>query len=332
MNPSIRNGLLIILAVIALLAYMATFIVDERQRALVVQFGEIKREIDEPGLYFKIPVIESVVYIPRPLQFFESNDKRVQVVDGRRYLVDTITMYRIDNARRFRESVEANQQDAEDRLETSLDAALRATYGKRSFDAALSQEREQMMREIRDALIPSAREIGIQIVDVRIRRTDLLPEVMQSTYDRMSAERLAEAEQIRAVGTERSLQIRAQADRTAVLLVSEAERDGEITRGDGDAERSRIYAEAYSRSPEFFAFWRSLEAYRKSMQGNNTTLVLKPDSEFFSFFNNAQGEASPAPNGAPQPGPGPAGAQAISPGASAAPGGAPAAPQPAQAE
>ncbi|WP_137392326.1 protease modulator HflC [Rhodoligotrophos defluvii] len=297
MNPSIRNAVLIVIAALALLAYMATFIVDERQRALVVQFGEIKREIDEPGLYFKIPLIESVVYIPRPLQFFESNDKRVQVVDGRRYLVDTITMYRIDNARRYREAVEANQQNAEDRLETSLDAALRATYGKRSFDAALSQEREQMMREIRDALIPSAREIGIQIVDVRIRRTDLLPEVMQSTYDRMSAERLAEAEQIRAVGTERSLQIRAQADRTAVILVSEAQRDGEITRGDADAERSRIYAEAYGRAPEFFAFWRSLEAYRKSLQGNNTTLVLRPDSEFFSFFNDAGGGANRPQNG-----------------------------------
>lgn len=290
MNSAIRNGLIIVVAVLALLAYSATFIVSERDRALVIQFGEIKREINDPGLYFKIPVIENVVYIPRPLQFFESNDKRVQVVDGRRYLVDTITMYRIDNARRYREAVEANQQLAQERLETSLDAALRATYGKRSFDAALSQEREQMMREIRDALIPSAREIGIQIVDVRIRRTDLLPEVLQSTYDRMSAERLAEAEQIRAVGTERSLQIRAQADRTAVILVSEAERDGAITRGDGDAERARIFADAYNRSPEFFAFLRSLEAYRKSLHGNNTTLVLTPDSEFFSFFNSVEGE------------------------------------------
>lgn len=294
MNVALRNGLIIIVGVLALLAYSATFIVSERDRALVVQFGEIKREIDAPGLYFKIPVIENVVYIPRPLQFFESNDKRVQVVDGRRYLVDTITMYRIDNARRYRESVEANQVYAQERLETSLDAALRATYGKRSFDAALSTEREQMMNEIRDALIPSAREIGIEVVDVRIRRTDLLSEVMQSTYDRMSAERLAEAEQIRAVGTERSLQIRAQADRTAVILVSEAERDGAITRGDGDAERTQIYADAHNRSPEFYAFLRSMEAYRKSMQGDNTTLVLTPNSEFFEFFNSATGQKGTA--------------------------------------
>ncbi|MGF7162369.1 membrane protease subunit HflC [Rhodoligotrophos appendicifer] len=289
MNTTFRNIAVIVLAVIVLVVYASTFVVDERQRALVVQFGEIKREINEPGLYFKLPVIESVVYIPRPLQFFESNDKRVQVVDGRRYLVDTITMYRIDNARRYREAVEANQQDAQDRLETSLDAALRATYGKRSFDAALSQEREQMMVEIRDAMIPAAREIGVQVVDVRIRRTDLLPEVLQSTYDRMSAERLAEAEQIRAVGTERSLQIRAQADRTAVILVSEAQRDGEILRGQGDAERTQIYADAYNQAPQFFAFTRSLEAYRKSLQGNNTTLVLRPDTEFFEYFKSENG-------------------------------------------
>ncbi len=286
MKAGLRNALLILVAAVVIGTYALTFIVDEREKALVVRFGQIQRDVNDPGLYFKVPFIDQVVYIDKRILFFESNDKRVQVVDGRRYLVDTITMFRIDNARRFREAVEANLRLARQRLETRLEAALRATYGKRSFDAALSAEREQMMREIRDDLRPNANEIGIEIVDVRIRRTDLLPEVLQSTYDRMSAERLAEAEEIRAVGTERSLTIRAQADRTAVILVSEARRDGEIIRGEGDAERNSIFAAAYNQAPEFFAFFRSLQAYRNSLRGNDTTLVLRPDSEFFEYFSS----------------------------------------------
>lgn len=286
MSGFVRNAVLILVAVIAIGVYAATFVVDERQKALVVRFGEIQRNVPDPGLYFKLPFIDQVVYIDDRVLFFESNDKRVQVVDGRRYLVDTITMFRIRDSRQFRESVEADLRLARQRLETRLEAALRATYGKRSFDAALSAEREQMMREIRDDLRPNAEEIGVQIVDVRIRRTDLLPEVLQSTYDRMSAERLAEAEEIRAVGTEQQLTIRAQADRTATILVAEAHRDGEIIRGQGDAQRSGIFADAYNQSPEFFAFFRSLEAYRKSLQGDSTTLVLRPDSEFFEYFQS----------------------------------------------
>ncbi|MEG9884519.1 MAG: protease modulator HflC [Hyphomicrobiales bacterium] len=287
MKTWLSSLVLTLVAVMVIGAYSATFIVDQREKALVVRFGKIQRDVDEPGLHFKMPFIDQVVRIDKRLLFFESKDKSVQVVDGRRYLVDTITMLRIADARRFRETVEANLSLARRRLETRLEAALRANYGKRTFDAALSEEREQMMREIGDELRPSARKIGIEIVDVRIRRTDLLPDVLQSTYDRMSAERLAEAEQIRAVGTKQSLTIKAQADRKAVILESEANRDGQIARGDGDAKRSSIFADAYNKSPEFFAFMRSLQAYRKALKGDDTTFVLRPDSEFFNYFGSS---------------------------------------------
>ena len=284
MKTALRTLIVILIAAAAFLAYTGTFIVDEREKALVVRFGEIKRTVSEPGLKFKMPVLDDVIYVEDRVLFFESRDKPVQVVDSRRYLVDTITMFRVIDPKRFRESVQASLRRARDRIDTRLEAALKATYGRRTFEAALSDERAQMMREIRDQLIPQARELGIELIDVRIRRTDLLPEVLKSTYDRMSAERLAEAEQIRAVGNERSLTIRAQADRQAVVLVSEAQRDAEIIRGQGDAERNRLFAEAFTRDPDFFAFYRSMQAYAKSLKGDGTTLVLNPDSEFFEFF------------------------------------------------
>ena len=292
MKTALRTILVVVIAVGAFLAYAATFTVDEREKALVVRFGEIKRAVLDPGLYFKWPVVEELIYVEDRVLYFESRDKPVQVVDSRRYLVDTITMYRVIDPKRFRESVQASLTRARDRIDTRLEAALKATYGRRTFESALSDERAEMMREIRDQLIPQARELGIELIDVRIRRTDLLPEVLKSTYDRMSAERLAEAEQIRAVGNERSLTIRAQADRQAVVLVSEARRDAEIIRGEGDAERNRLFAEAFTQDPEFFAFYRSMQAYAKSLQGDGTTLVLRPDSEFFEFLRNGQGEHS----------------------------------------
>lgn len=284
MKTALKTLLIVVIAVGAFLAYSGTFIVDEREKALVVRFGEIKRTVNEPGLKFKMPMLDEVIYVEDRVLFFESRDKPVQVVDSRRYLVDTITMYRVTDPKRFRESVQASLRRAQDRIDTRLEAALKATYGRRTFEAALSIERATMMQEIRDQLIPQARELGIEVLDVRIRRTDLLPEVLKSTYDRMGAERLAEAEHIRAVGNERRLTIRAQADRQAVVLVSEAQRDAEIIRGQGDAERNGLFAGAFTQDPEFFAFYRSMQAYSKSLKGDGTTLVLHPDSEFFEYF------------------------------------------------
>jgi len=281
---SMKSAVIIVLGAILFLVYSSVFIVDEREKAIVVRLGEIKRTIAEPGLYFKLPFVEERFRVEDRLVFFESPDKTVQVIDGRRYQVDAITMVRVVDPRKFLETVDASLPRARDRIETRLDAALRQTYGRRSFDAALSQDRAVMMREIRDVVKAEAVSLGIDVIDVRIRRTDLMPEVLQDTYDRMSAERLAEAAQLRAIGESQSIKVRAEADRAAVELVSKARRESEIVRGEGDGERNRVFAEAFSKDPEFFSFYRSMQAYAKSLGGTATTLVLDPAWGFFKYF------------------------------------------------
>ena len=310
---SMKSAVIIVLGAILFLVYSSVFIVDEREKAIVVRLGEIKRTITEPGLYFKLPFVEERFRVEDRLVFFESPDKTVQVIDGRRYQVDAITMVRVVDPRKFLETVDASLPRARDRIETRLDAALRQTYGRRSFDAALSQDRAVMMREIRDVVKAEAVSLGIDVIDVRIRRTDLMPEVLQDTYDRMSAERLAEAAQLRAIGESQSIKVRAEADRAAVELVSKARRESEIIRGEGDGERNRVFAEAFSKDPEFFSFYRSMQAYAKSLGGTATTLVLDPAWGFFKYFarepqpaNQPNSETPPAAQTPPAAGAPPA--------------------------
>jgi membrane protease subunit HflC len=282
----------VVLAAIAFLVWTSVFVVDEREKALVTQLGEIQREIDSPGLYFKLPFVQEVIQIEDRIVFFESPDKEVQVVDSRRYVVDTVTMIRVNNPRLFRETVGASLNRAKDRIETRLDAARRQTYGRRSFDAALSKDRAAMMREIRDQVRLEAEALGIEVVDVKIRRTDLLEQVLKDTYARMNAERFAEAAELRAVGEAQATRIKAEADRQSVELMSKAQRESEILRGKGDATRNKVFAEAFQQDPEFFAFYRSMQAYTKSLSNSDTTLVLKPDSEFFKYFGTQQSAPS----------------------------------------
>jgi membrane protease subunit HflC len=311
---SVKSVVIIVLGVLLLLVYSSVFIVDEREKAIVVRLGEIKRTIEKPGFYFKLPFVEERIPIEDRMLFSESRDKTVQVVDGRRYQVDASIMLRIVDPQKFRETVDASMARARDRIDTRLDAALRQTYGRRTFDAALSQDRSVMMREIRDQVRAEAVSLGIDVVDVRIRRTELMPEVLQDTYDRMSAERLAEAAQLRAVGEAQSIKVRAEADREAVELVSKARGESEKIRGEGDGERNKVFAEAFSKDPEFFSFYRSMQAYAKSLGGSATTLVLDPTSDFFKYFGSSavpgvapgasqtgQGTAATPPSPAPQP-------------------------------
>ena len=294
-------AVLIALAVIAFLVYSSIFVVNEREQALVLRFGEITREIREPGIYFKVPTgfVDTVQIIEDRLLSFDIEDMRVQVRDGRRYLVDAFVAFRIVDPREFRENVSGNLDIARENMRTRLDAALRRVYGQRSFEAALSEQRGEMMVEVRQQLTPLTAELGLEIVDVRIRRTDLLPEVSQQTFERMRAERLAEAAELRARGTELAARIRAEADREAVVTVAGAQRESEILRGEGEAERSRIFAEAYQRNPDFFEFYRSMRAYEQAMLGTETSLVLSPDSEFFRFFESADGARRGAAPAAP---------------------------------
>lgn len=308
------SGFLVGLAVLAFLAYSSIFVVNEREQALVLRFGEITREIRDPGVYFKFPTtfVDSVQIIEDRLLSFDIEDIRVQVRDGRRYIVDAFVAFRITDPRRYRENVSGNLDIARESMRTRLDAALRQVYGQRTFEAALSEERGDMMIEVRRQLTPIANEVGIEVADVRIRRTDLLPEVSQQTFERMRAERLAEAAQLRARGTELAAQIRAEADRDSVVIVAEAQRDGDIQRGQGEAERNRVFAEAYERNTDFFEFYRSMLAYQTAIRGTETMLVLTPDSEFFRFFRSPEG-GTVAPGGPEAPAPAASAGEAAAP-------------------
>lgn len=280
-----------VVAALLFLVYSSVFVVSPREQALVLRFGEITRVETEPGLYFKLPtaVVDSVQFVPRQVLRFDLDDIRVQVRDGRRYIVDAFVAYRIVDARKFRQNVSGNINLLEDNLRTRLDASLRSVYGQRSFEAALSDQRLQMMLTVRDQLRPQAEDLGVEITDVRILRTDLLPEVSSQTFERMKAERLAEAAQLRALGNQQAIRIRAEADREAVVTIAEAKRDAEVLRGQGDAERNKVFAEAYTRDPSFFEFYRTMQAYRTGIAGEGTTMLLSPDSEFFKFFKNSAG-------------------------------------------
>lgn len=290
-----------LLGIILIGVYASIFVVNERQQAIVLRFGEIQDVKTEPGLYFKAPFafagFDTVQIIEDRLLRLDLTDQPpVQVSGGRFYEVDAFLTFKITDARRFREQVSGDLNSAAARLRTRFDAALRRVYGLRGFEAALSAERAEMMREVRDQLRPDAAQLGLTIDDVRIVRTDLTEEVSQQTFDRMKAERLAEAERIRARGRENARRIRAVADRQVVETVSEARRESEILRGQGEAERNRIFAEAFTRDPEFFEFYRSMAAYTKALEDGSTTLVLSPDTEFFRFFQNPDGSTAAAPN------------------------------------
>lgn len=295
---------LIVAALVLLVVYSSTFVVTEREQVIQSRFGEIQRVITDPGIYFKIPtnIVDSVQYVDKRLQTLELENNVVQVSDGSPYLVDAFATYRIVDARAFRESVSGNLVFAADRLRTRLNSALRRVYGSRSFDAALSSARAEMMREVSDLVRPEAAALGIQIVDLRIRRTELLEDVLERTFDRMRSERLAEAAELRAEGTQEALRIRAEADRQATVLVAEAQRDADILRGEGDAEKNRIFADAYSVDENFFEFYRSMQAYADAMGAQTgTTMVLSPTSDFFQYFNGPGDGTTPAGRTAPPP-------------------------------
>ena len=294
----------VLVAIVLFLAYSSIFVVNARQQAIVLRFGEIVDVKTEPGIYFKLPFsmfeADNVQMIEKRVMRFDLDNIRVQVSGGKFYEVDAFIAYRVSDPRVFRSAVSGSIELGEQRLKTRLDAALRRVYGLRGFEAALSEERADMMREVRDQLRPDAASLGLEIDDVRIRRTDLTAEVSQQTYDRMKAERLAEAERLRARGNEAAQRIRARADREVIEIVAEAQKEAEILRGEGDAQRSATYADAYNRDPGFFEFYRSMSAYGTALDNTGTTMLLSPSSEFFRFFGDSQGTAAAgsAPNAA----------------------------------
>lgn len=280
----------IILGLLAVLVFVlanSVFIVDERKQALKLQFGQVVGErggYKTPGLYFKLPFIQNVVYYEDRILPLDTSALEVTPLDDRRLVVDGFARWRIVDPLRFRQAVQ-NEAAALPRLERVLNAALREVLGSVNSDDILSADRQELMNRIRDAARTSASTLGVEIIDVRIRRADLPQQNLQATFERMQAERIREAADERARGEEAAQRIRANADRQAVELVSEARRESEIIRGQADARRNEVFADAFGRDPEFFAFYRSLSAYEKALKGGNSTLVITPDSEFFEYLD-----------------------------------------------
>ena len=281
----------LVLALVGILS--SVFIVDERQKALVLQFGRVVSVKEDPGLAFKIPVIQEVVRYDDRILSRDIDPLEITPSDDRRLVVDAFARYRIVDVKRFRQAVGAGGvATAENRLDSILRAQTREILGSVSSNDILSSDRAALMLRIRNGASKDAESLGIAIVDVRLKRTDLPTENLEATFQRMRAERVREATDERARGNEAAQRIRAQADRTVVELVSEAEREAEIIRGEADAERNAIFADAYGRDPEFFEFYRSLNAYEGALKGNNSSLVLSPDSEFFNYLRSSQGTAA----------------------------------------
>jgi modulator of FtsH protease HflC len=276
--------------VLAIVVLSSVFVVDERQKALVLQFGQVRAVKEEPGLGFKLPFIQNVVFYDDRILSIDTDPLEITPLDDRRLVVDAFARYRIGDVVQFRLAVgDGGIGAAESRLESVLNAATREVLGSVTSSEILSPDRAALMVRIREGAEATTENLGIDIVDVRLKRSDLPAQNLAATFDRMRAERQREAADERARGSEAAQRIRAQADRTSVEIVSEARRDSEIIRGEADAERNRIFADAFGRDQEFFEFYRSLNAYTKALTGENTTLVITPDSQFFDYLQSATG-------------------------------------------
>ena len=277
-----------VVVVLAAAALSSIFIVDEREKALVLQFGQVKQVKETPGLGFKIPLIQEVVKYDARILGLPTQPMEVTPLDDRRLVVDAFARWRITNLVDFREAVGVGGVDAaQTRLDRILNAAIREVLGAVPSNRVLSEDRTALMNLIRDRARAESGALGIEVIDVRLTRTDLPEQNLAATFARMRAEREREAADEIARGGEAAQRVRATADRTVVELTSEARRMAEVARGEADAERNGIYAEAFGRDPEFFAFTRSLTSYERSLQSGNSSIVMQPDSEFFTYLRSA---------------------------------------------
>jgi len=281
---------ILVIAIAAILS--AVFIVDEREKALILQFGRVISVKEDPGLAFKIPLIQEVVRYDDRILSRDVEPLEVTPLDDRRLVVDAFARYRIVDVKQFRQAVGVGGiATAENRLDSILRAQTREILGSVTSNDILSSDRAALMLKIRNGAIAEARGLGLEIIDVRLKATDLPSQNLAATFDRMRAEREREATDERARGHEAAQRVRAQADRTVVELVSQAQKEAEIIRGESDAQRNAIFAEAFGKDKEFFEFYRSLTAYSRALKGSNSTMVMSPDSEFFNYLKSPDGVA-----------------------------------------
>jgi membrane protease subunit HflC len=300
MRLNLAGGLIAALLIVVLIvAYGTLFTVYQTRQALVVRLGQpVGAPITQAGLHYKMPIIDSVILIDKRILDLENPAQEVIASDQKRLVVDAFARYRITDALKFYQTV-GTVDRANSQLSTLMNAALRRVLGEATLTQVVRDQREQLMNRVRDQLHSEAEAYGINVVDVRIRRADLPEQNSQAVYQRMQTERQREAQEFRSQGTQRAQEIRARADRDVTVLLAEAQSKGEQIRGEGDAERNRIFAEAYGRDPEFFSFYRSMQAYEAGLRSNDTRMLLKPDSDFFRFFSDPSGKPR---DGAPSTG------------------------------
>jgi len=287
------GALLAIILALIVVASMSLFTVDQRERAIVFRLGEITEIIDQPGLHVKWPLIQNVRFFDKRILTLDTPDaERFITSEKKNVLVDSFLMWRINDVRQYYISVRGDEILAQTRLQQRVNAALREEFGKRTVHDVVSGERDTIMKVVRDKVDEDAKEIGVAIVDVRLKRVELPAEVSESVYRRMEAERRAVAAELRSQGFSEAEKIRAEADREREVIVAEAYRDAQRVKGEGDARATAVYARAFGENPEFYAFYRSLEAYRASFRSRSDVLVLDPSSDFFRYLKSPNGVKS----------------------------------------
>ena len=280
-----KKIILPIIGVLALTAFFSIFIVKEVNQAIVLQFGDPKRIILKPGLNFKLPLIQNVVFLDKRILNLDTPPEEVIASDQKRLIVDAFARFQIIDPLKFYISV-GNERVARSRLSTIINSRLRSVLGQQELQTLLSKDRTKQMALIQEGVNNEAANFGIKIVDVRIKRADLPQANSDAIFRRMQTEREREAKEFRAKGAEMAVTITSTADKEVTVILADAQKQSEIMKGEGDGQRNRIFADAFGQDPEFFAFYRAMQAYEKALIGGETSLVLSPDSEFFKFFGN----------------------------------------------
>jgi modulator of FtsH protease HflC len=295
MNRFLGAGVIAGFIAALVILYVSAFVVDQSSQALVLQFGEKKRAIDQPGLQFKLPWQNAVIYSRKVLEF-EPPPQQVIASDQKRLVVDSFVRYRITDPLKFYQTV-GTEEAMTQSLGVLLNGALRRVIGNIVLSRLLSPERGQIMAQIKDSVAAEAKSFGIDVIDVRIRRADLPPENSKAIYLRMQSEREREAKEYRAEGAEKAADTQARADKEVTIIIADANKDAQVLRGEGEAESTKIYADAYSQDPDFFNFYRSLQAYRDAFAADGTTMVLSPDNEFLKYMGSHKGLIGAKPGG-----------------------------------
>ncbi len=280
-----KKILLPIIIVLGATAFFSIFIVKEINQAIVLQFGDPKRIISSPGINFKIPFIQNVVFLDKRILNLDAPPEEVIASDQKRLIVDAFARFQIVDPLKFYISV-GNERVARSRLSTIINSRIRSVLGTQRLQTLLSADRTNQMALIQDGVNNEAEKFGIKIVDVRIKRADLPPANSEAIYRRMQTERNREAKEFRAKGAEMAITITSTADKEVTVILAEAEKQSQIMKGEGDGQRNKIFADAFGKDPDFFAFYRAMQAYEKALIGGETSLILSPDSEFFKFFGN----------------------------------------------